>query len=128
MLQHQHLIVRAEVNKPPTDVEAINKWLIELVDMLKMKIMIGPFAAYCENPENQGLTAGCIIETSHIMMHCWDKESPGLMQLDIYTCSKLPLQMMLFALEEFDPVKVEYKILDRETCLKDVSDGPDYIT
>jgi S-adenosylmethionine/arginine decarboxylase-like enzyme len=47
-----------------------------------MKILIGPIAKYLDVPGNRGLTVAAIIETSHIVMHCWDECSPGLMQLD----------------------------------------------
>ena len=46
MLQHKHIIVRAEVNAPPFDEAQINLWLAKLVDDLGMKIMMGPISGY----------------------------------------------------------------------------------
>ena len=40
--------------------------------------------------------------------------SPALIQLDVYTCGELDKDKVFDALERWDPVKVEYKYLDRE--------------
>jgi S-adenosylmethionine/arginine decarboxylase-like enzyme len=85
-----------------------------LVDKIDMKILMGPYAVYSDMPGNQGLTAVTIIETSHIAMHVWDEEDPALMQLDVYTCSQLNIEDVFEAIKEFEPVKVEYKYIDRE--------------
>lgn len=82
-----------------------------------MKILRGPYAVYSEMEGNQGLTAVTIIETSHIAMHVWDEVEPALMQLDVYTCSTLNIDDVFSAIEEFEPVKVEYKYIDRENSL-----------
>jgi S-adenosylmethionine/arginine decarboxylase-like enzyme len=88
-----------------------------LVEQIGMKILKGPYSVYSEMVGNQGLTAVTIIETSHIAMHVWDEDEPALMQLDVYTCSTLNIEDVFRALEEYDPVKVEYKYIDRENCL-----------
>lgn len=75
---------------------------------------MGPYSVYSEMVGNKGLTAVTIIETSHIAMHVWDEEDPGLMQLDVYTCSTLDINDVFDAIQEFDPLKVEYKYIDRE--------------
>jgi S-adenosylmethionine/arginine decarboxylase-like enzyme len=89
ILEHKHLIVRAELNNPPQCAEAIQDWMKTLVDKIGMKILMGPYAVYSDMVGNRGLTAVTIIETSHIAMHVWDEVSPALMQLDVYTCSTL---------------------------------------
>lgn len=113
-LVHKHIIIRAELNNPPTDVEFIKHWLRMLVQKIDMKICDGPYSKYVDMPGNRGLTAVVIIETSHIALHVWDEESPSLMQLDVYTCGPLDKSIVLKELQHFDPVKVEYKYLDRE--------------
>jgi S-adenosylmethionine/arginine decarboxylase-like enzyme len=85
-----------------------------LVEQIDMKILMGPYSVYSDMVGNQGLTAVTIIETSHIAMHVWDEVDPGLMQLDVYTCSTLNIEDVFKALEQFEPVKVEYKYIDRE--------------
>ncbi len=117
ILEHKHLIVRAELNNPPQCADAIQDWMKVLVDKIGMKILMGPYAVYSDMVGNRGLTAVTIIETSHIAMHVWDECDPALMQLDVYTCSTLNITDVFSALEEFDPVHVEYKYIDRENEL-----------
>lgn len=79
-----------------------------------MNILMGPYAVYSNMVGNQGLTAVTIIETSHIALHVWDEVDPALMQLDVYTCSTLNIDDVFNAIEDFTPVRVEYKYIDRE--------------
>ena len=114
ILEHKHLIIRAELKNPPKCAEAIQDWMKLLVDKIGMKILMGPYAVYSDMVGNQGLTAVTIIETSHIAMHVWDEVDPALMQLDVYTCSTLNIQDVFEALNDFSPVDVQYKYIDRE--------------
>ena len=114
MLQHKHLIVRAEVSNPPRHEQIIIDWSSNLIRDIGMKIMMGPFAKYCEMEGNRGLTCVTIIETSHVAIHVWDEGAPCLVQLDVYTCGDLDKQLIFDALGKFDPVKIDYKYLDRE--------------
>lgn len=117
LLEHKHLIVRAELNNPPKCTTAIDVWMRSLVDTIGMKILMGPYSVYSDMIGNQGLTAVTIIETSHIALHVWDEVEPALAQLDVYTCSTLNIDDVFKALEAFEPVKVEYKYIDRENGL-----------
>jgi len=114
ILEHKHLIIRAELKNPPKCAEAIQDWMKLLVANIDMKILMGPYAVYSDMIGNQGLTAVTIIETSHIAMHVWDEVNPALMQLDVYTCSKLNVNDVFLALSDFIPVNVEFKYIDRE--------------
>ena len=114
MNKHLHLIVRAEVTNPPKCPEETNIWLLELIKALGMKVMMGPFAKYCEMEGNRGLTAAAIIETSHVVLHAWDEESPSMLQLDVYTCSDLMPDVIFDAIQQFEPVHIDYKFLNRE--------------
>lgn len=118
VLEHKHIIIRAEILEPPTDVDIMNQWMKDLVDVLGMKLMMGPWSAYSEMEGNKGLTSAAIIETSHIVSHFWDEVNPGLAQIDIYTCSSLELNDVLEAISIFKPIKVEYILLDRENNLE----------
>lgn len=73
VLEHKHLIVRAELNNPPFSPHDIKSWMQKLVDTIGMNILMGPYAIYSDMVGNQGLTAVTIIETSHIAMHVWMK-------------------------------------------------------
>ena len=120
ILEHKHLIIRAEVNNPPTDEAWLHNWLSQLVEKIGMKVCRGPITAYVDMPGNEGLTGVVVIETSHIAIHVWDAVDPALVQLDVYTCSTLDKDIIFAELEQWDPVKVEYKYLDREFGLKEV--------
>jgi S-adenosylmethionine/arginine decarboxylase-like enzyme len=119
-LYHKHLIIRTEVNNPPVDPVWTTTWLAQLVQKIGMKILMGPYTTYCEMEGNRGLTGVVIIETSHIALHSWDEANPAMIQLDVYTCGPLDTNLIFDELKIFDPVKVEYKYLDREHNLKEV--------
>lgn len=112
-LVHEHLLIRAEINKPPKSPKFINTWLAELVEALGMKIMMGPFSAYSEMVGNRGLTGACVIETSHIVCHVWDEENPATLQLDVYSCAPVDRNLVLARIEQFAPTRVDYKFLNR---------------
>lgn len=114
VLEHKHLIVRAELNEPPYNTTDIKSWMRSLVDKIGMNILMGPYAVYSDMEGNAGLTAVTIIETSHIALHVWDEVTPALMQLDVYTCSTLDINDVFSAIQEWDPTKIEYKYIDRE--------------
>ena len=117
VLEHKHLIVRAELNKPPQCTSAIDEWMKKLVNQIDMKILMGPYTVYSDMVGNRGLTAVTIIETSHIALHVWDECEPAMAQLDVYTCSTLNIQDVFDAITEWDPTEVEYKYIDRENGL-----------
>ena len=119
-LVHKHVIIRAEVLNPPTKPKLVSEQVRDLVDRIGMKIMMGPYAKYCKMPGNRGLTTVTIIETSHIAMHVWDETNPALMQLDVYTCGPFNPADVLDWIKQYDPIKVEYKYLDRETGLEEI--------
>lgn len=117
ILEHKHLIVRAELNNPPNCTTAIEAWMKKLVKQIDMNILMGPYSVYSDMVGNRGLTAVTIIETSHIALHVWDEVEPALAQLDVYTCSALNIEDVFEAMNEWEPVKVEYKYIDRENQL-----------
>ena len=80
LLIHKHLIVRAEVNQPPTDIVVLSQWMQDFIRFIDMKLMMGPYVAYCDMPGNRGITGIAVIETSHIAIHVWDEPKPALMQ------------------------------------------------
>lgn len=121
LLIHKHLIIRAEVNNPPKDVEKLTEWLKDFISFIDMKIMMGPYVAYCDKEGNRGITGAAIIETSHIAMHVWDEPVPALMQFDVYSCAEFdPYKISQKIEKDFDVVKLDYKFLNRETGLKPI--------
>ena len=125
MLEHKHLIVRAEVLSPPSSsqVNYMEGWFRRLIESIGMKILNGPHVTYLDVEGNRGMTGVCIIETSHVAMHVWDENMPGLMQFDVYTCGPLEPKKVFEALSEFNPTKIEWKYLDREHGLNHIDHG-----
>ena len=118
VIKHKHLIIRAETKKTPEEPKWLHSWLVQLVDDIGMDICQGPITAYVDVPGNKGLTGVVIIETSHIAVHIWDEVNPGLLQMDVYSCADFDPQQIFDKIEEaFEPVKLEYKFLDREKSL-----------
>ena len=115
---HKHVIIRAEVLNPPTNENTASNQIQTLIDRIGMKVLMGPFAKYVKMEGNRGLTVATIIETSHIVLHSWDETDPALIQLDVYTCGAFdPRTVFEWVEEYYNPVKMEYKYLDREHAL-----------
>ena len=114
LLEHKHIIIRAEVLDPPRVEKSASEQVENLISNIGMKIMMGPYAKYCHMEGNRGLTVATIIETSHIVLHSWDEVDPALMQLDVYTCSHLDPRLVFKWMEQYNPVKIEHKYIDRE--------------
>lgn len=121
-LVHQHIVVRSHVMKPPMSEEALKNWLKELVEKIDMKILNGPHATYLDKEGNRGVTGVCIIETSHIAIHVWDEESPGLIQLDVYSCKDFDKSVVFEHFSCFEPVSTEWFMLDRTDKLSITDD------
>lgn len=114
MLEHQHLIVRAEVESPPTCTESISVWMLDLIKDLNMKVLMGPYATYSLMEGNRGLTVAAIIETSHIVLHSWDEDYPYMLQLDVYSCAEVDPNIVWKYMQVFDPIHIDYKFLNRK--------------
>ena len=121
--QHKHLIVRADIGWCPQeeDLNKISDWIRSLIKKIDMKLLAGPYTTYVNEKDNKGMTSVAIIETSHIALHIWDEVSPGLMQLDVYSCANFnPPDVFDKVNDLFQTIKMEYKFLDREKELVEV--------
>lgn len=118
MLEHKHIIIRATVKKPPIQVDVIKQWIKNLVEKLNMKPLGDTVAVYVDKKGNRGLTCLQAIETSHIVLHSWDENTPAVVQLDVYTCSHLNKQTVFDALNKFEPIEINYLTLNRENHLE----------
>ena len=119
-IKHKHLIVRAEVSDSPSkeDLHQVLEWMKSLITKINMKLMHGPSISYIDQKGNRGTTCMALIETSHIVLHIWDENNPGLFQLDIYSCKDIEVNVVLgFLKSSFKVTKLEYKFLDRENNL-----------
>ena len=118
---HKHLIIRAEVSEPITSEKELKKWLKDLVKIIKMKIIKGPYASYVSEKGNCGVTGIVMIETSHISIHIWDETTPALVQCDIYSCADFQQGEVIMHLGTMKPKKIEYMMIDRS---KEISCEP----
>ena len=113
-IEHKHLVVRAEIQKPIFDEPVAMEFITKLIEKINMKVMHGPVAKYCRVEGNKGMTAFAIIETSHIAMHIWDESWPAVAQLDVYSCSDFEPDTVFEHLQQLDPLKIDYKFLNRK--------------
>ena len=121
LLKHKHLIVRTEIHHPLCNPSAMDDWMHQLVQDIRMKVLMGPFSVYSDMPGNQGLTSVTIIETSHIAVHVWDEVSPALMQMDVYSCAEFDPQLIFDCLQsDFGLAKLEWQFIDREHGLDEI--------
>lgn len=123
LLEHKHLIVRAEVRNPPKDTARMEAWMSDMVKAIGMVELAPPRAIYSDMVGNRGLTCDVILNTSNAVIHTWDEVDPGLFMLDVYSCGYLDPKVIFSLLQEFEPVKVEYMYLDREHGLKVLESG-----
>ena len=124
MLVHKHAILRIEAKKPPTEQE-LRDWMVSLVDKIGMKILAGPISGNVDIEGNKGPTCAVVIETSHMACHVWTEPDPALIQLDVYTCGAFDPKTVLDHIKVWEPVKVDYKFLDREHDLLDITNQGD---
>ncbi len=110
MALHNHVLINGFTLLPPTDEKQTIAWMQKLVDSIGMKTIQGPFASYVTKEGNRGLTATVMIETSHIAMHVWDESDPAFMQFDLYTCSTLPVEKRVDAVESETAIKKSYDL------------------
>lgn len=119
-LVHKHVIIRAEVLNPPTIEKLASEHVKDLIDRIGMKLLMGPYAKYVTMPGNRGLTVAAIIETSHIVMHTWDESDPAIVQLDVYTCGPFDPQIVFAWFQQYKPIKIDTKYIDREHGLEEL--------
>ena len=121
MPEHKHMVIRAEVLEPITSEKELKKWLKDLVKLIRMKIIKGPYASYVTKEGNRGITGVVMIETSHIAIHIWDETTPALVQCDVYSCAEFQQGEVIMHLGIMKPKKIEYMMVDRS---KEISCEP----
>jgi S-adenosylmethionine/arginine decarboxylase-like enzyme len=127
MIPHQHLLIRSQISNPISDTDQISLWILDLIKTIDMKVLYGPVSVYCDKTGNRGITGFALIETSHIALHIWDETDPATMQLDVYTCSNLEIDLVFDALSLFRPITTDYKFLDRESGFTEILESPNRV-
>ena len=113
-MEHKHLLVNATFeNTPFSDESFTESWISNLVDLIDMQILHKPIAVKCNEINNEGISAFCLITTSHIALHSWGKKDPNLVQLDVYSCKKFDQHLIENELKKFSPIYIGSHFLDR---------------
>ena len=113
-MKHKHLLINSEFKKTPfTDPEFTKSWIWDLVKKINMEILYAPRAVRCDKKGNEGISAFCLITTSHICLHSWEKTDPNLVQLDVYSCKNYDKDIILKEIARFEPLSLKYKFIDR---------------
>ena len=112
-LYHQHLLIRAFVEKPPVQEEVLNKWLTELVSDIGMKVVVSAKSKYVDAVGNEGLTGSINIETSHIAIHIWSEQKPARIEMDVYSCACFETETILKKINEYGLIKYHAMMVDR---------------
>ena len=116
-LNHLHLLVSASVKNPPREPEVFNNWMKELVEKVNMVVLMGPYSTYCETHGNEGLTGLVCIETSHSSAHFWENdEGIPFLRFDLYSCKTFDPQAVIKHMEIFDPIQIDYTLVDRNSA------------
>lgn len=91
---HKHMTLDAVISKAPKDEPEMIEFLKKLITNIGMVVaelsngQPNPIAWYCGDPDNQGMTAGGILTTSHVMLHVWDAGGTAAdLHFDLYSCS-----------------------------------------
>lgn len=108
------------------DCNKVSEFMKGMVKHVRMKIMVDPITAWCDDLGNEGITSTVILTTSHCTMHIWNIPEPGYskMQFDLYSCAPFEVdEVMAFINSHFSVVSAGYKFLDREHDFIEVSNG-----
>ena len=113
-MEHKHLLVNATFKETPfLDIGFTQSWLSKIVDLIGMEILHEPIAVKCNEKDNEGISAFCLITTSHLSLHSWEKRTPNLLQLDVYSCKDFDQTIIEEELDIFKPITFGSKFLDR---------------
>lgn len=114
-LNHQHAIISFQA---PATAKLLSELtgqilLSELVKLLDMNKLMGPYTIRCDTVGNEGVTGVVVIETSHCSFHAWDE---GLVQMDLYSCKDFDVKKIVDYLAHFfsiDYSSIRFQKIDR---------------
>lgn len=123
MIQHKHVIIRAETASAPDkslfNEELLNSTIEQLIVDIGMKVVLPARCVWVGQEGNEGYTGQAGLETSHIAYHIWNNPDENILldagnalfQLDLYTCGCLGSEQIVKIVEWVDSVW-KVKVLD----------------
>ena len=116
MLVHKHLLLQARFLARGRIESYYEAWMKTLVGSIGMELLTAPKAVRSNMPGNRGITCSAMITTSHIVLHTWEDDHPGLLQLDVYSCKDFEISDVIEKLKDLwvDEHTIQFKFLDRE--------------
>ena len=108
---HQHLLIDAVIKSPINDEKEAKRWMKRLVKAVDMEIFGGPWAKYCYDKGNEGLSALIWLKTSHASIHQWPETNT--IKMDLYSCKKFTIDPVLELFQVFNPISLNYTMIDR---------------
>jgi len=125
---HLHLLINAAIKNPPgpTDCDKVSEFMRGMVKHVRMKVMIDPVTAWCNDLGNEGITSTVILTTSHCTLHIWNFDEPNdsMMQFDLYSCAPFEVdEVMEYICNHFEIKSAGYKFLDRENDFIELKSG-----
>ena len=117
MIQHKQLLLKGYIKNVPnkSDSFQMKLWIKRFIMKNGMKIQEEPIVSYVHDKGNKGMTACCLLKTSHMAFHIWDEQDPALIQFDFYTCGDLNVDKAVELInKKFSFTNYEYKVIDRE--------------
>ena len=122
-LKHEHLLVSARVKNPIVDTAVAFKWMRDLVDVLGMEVLGGPYIEDCKLPGNEGITGVVLLTTSHSAMHIWPLDKEPRVELDVYSCKSVDINKVFEHFSSMEPIEVTYKFLNRDEGFTEIKSG-----
>jgi len=71
MLQHKHLLLKGTIKNVPnkSDSFQMKLWIKRFIISNQMKMQEEPIVSYVHDKGNRGMTACCLLKTSHMAFH-----------------------------------------------------------
>jgi hypothetical protein len=106
-MEHKHLIIRAELENPPVDQQAVEAWITKLGEGVLHTVV---------TPE--GIVGTVVGETSLIAARFWNS-SPTLLQMDVFA-SKINPTDVFDEIERFGVISKSFLFLDRTNAIQQI--------
>ena len=103
MLEHKHLVIRAEIENPPVDLDAVEQWILKLGEG-ELNFGETDYGMFCILVGDQNMVAA----------RFWD---PNLLQLDVCAAEIKPTDVFDH-IEEFTIITKSHLFLDRTNTIQ----------